>query len=253
MLSTRRRALSISTALLAGLAGVSTTSAAMNVDGEQVVVYASNGQTTRMIQFSAPSSGAFGNGLSQLNSTMSITGPAGEHWADVNVEYASLNGSLVVSFNVVNETDSDMMFAINKFTSFTAVNGAQARASGSVTLTDGNGDGAMLTGLHAGGDVWRWDYNTPGEGLDGTLFDTQVTGPISVGEFNSVTQSESRPPAGLENLGTNVSSLGVQIRFTLSGNDVASGTGVFAVVIPTPGAATLAGLALFPLVSRRRR
>lgn len=251
MLSMRLRALPLSAAAIAGLAGVVPVSAGM-MGGGRVVVTVSDGQNTRMVQFETPSPEGPSDGLPRFIGTASITGSAGENWADVQIEYATIQGRLLVGFNVVNNSDNPLLFTINDFTAFPTINPAEARASASVTVTDGNGDGASLTGQQAGNDIWKWDYNTPGLGQPGTQFDTQVTSPINVGPFDSVTQSESRPAVGFENLGVAVSSLGVDIRFILSGRDGASGTGVFAVV-PTPGALALAGIAIWPLLNRRRR
>lgn len=121
------------------------------------------------------------------------------------------------------------------------------RASAGVTLTDTNGNGAMLNGHQAGGDLFEAFYDS------GQVFADLLNSPFFSTPFGTTTASDEYP-AGAGNFAAfpgPVSQIGIEWDFTLSANDSAGGTSVF-VVIPTPaaGATMLVGAGL--IASRRR-
>lgn len=127
--------------------------------------------------------------------------------------------------------------------SFPTITNGQAKATSAVTVTDNNGNGATMTGLQSGGNMYRAAYN----GQPGTTFATLNGGPIGVGAWDSVANNEA---LGFQLVPGAVSSMWAEYSFKLSANDTASATSTFT-LIPTPGALALGGLALAML--RRRR
>lgn len=122
------------------------------------------------------------------------------------------------------------------------VNG-QAKATSAVTVTDNNGNGVTMTGLESGGNMYRAAYN----GQPGTTFATLNGGPINAGGYDTASNNAS---LGFQLVPGAVSSIWAEYAFKLSAHDSASATSTF-VLLPTPGALSLAGLAVF--ASRRRR
>lgn len=150
---------------------------------------------------------------------------------------------------------ADTMFSIaTPDIAFDALFPLEGRASGSVTVTDTDGNGATLTGAIGPGEVYRWAYNGPAASGGGTTFDTQVAGPVVADPFSSITQSENFPGGGaFAAFGAPVSSISGLVNFTLSAGDIASGTGVFVTRVPTPGSLGLVAAAGAMLAVRRRR
>ena len=142
--------------------------------------------------------------------------------------------------------DFDTTFTITSATlTFDTITDAEGRTSGGITLTESNGDTALLTGLQAGGTLFHADYNS------GSTFANLLTGPFSEGDAFGTTSATDEFPAGgaFAPMG-DVSDISVEWSFELSANDQASGTSVF-VVIPTP--ASFALIAIGGLVAGRRR
>ncbi|MFG0304797.1 MAG: hypothetical protein ACF8Q5_01145 [Phycisphaerales bacterium JB040] len=147
--------------------------------------------------------------------------------------------SFALTMNAVDD-DTTFTFAGNEYFLDTPYGGASGFASTAYTLTDGNGDGASLTGqgynaLYNGGN----DFFTGGPLAD-----------LSTGAFGS-TSSAYNDPGDLSNrfIGP-VSSITADGGFTLSANDAASINTQF-FVVPTPASAALLGLG--GLVATRRR
>jgi uncharacterized protein (TIGR03382 family) len=134
--------------------------------------------------------------------------------------------------------------------SFDPMTNPDARIGGSVTVTDGGLDGATLTGNQAGGMFLLGQYNgmVPG----GTTFATVIQGPVVAGAGLSESASENLPPGvGFMPIPGTVSDMSLQWSFTLSANDVASGTGTF-IIIPGPAGVGVLGLAGLAVLRRRR-
>ncbi len=123
------------------------------------------------------------------------------------------------------------------------------RASAGITITDTDGDGAMLTGNMAGGTMFEANYD------GGAVFANLLAGPFGVATgFDSDAMSDEFP-AGAGNFSPvagPISQIGIDWDFNLSANDSSGGTSVF-VVIPAPaaGLGLIGGLGL--MGARRRR
>lgn len=123
---------------------------------------------------------------------------------------------------------------------------AEGKASASVTVTDSDGNGALLTGMASGGEMYSAHYN--GYLGAGTTFASHDGASLAAGAWDSNSISES---LGFLTIG-NVYDMSAQYAFNLSANDQASGTSVWVTQeIPAPGALALLGLAGF--AARRRR
>jgi len=122
----------------------------------------------------------------------------------------------------------------------------EGTASAGLTLTDSDGDGAMVSG----DSIYQADFN--GEVPNGTNFATLLDA-FGAGSFDTATASDDFPGgagnfAGIPGLVDDMSS---QWSFSLTANDQLGGTSVY-VVIPSPAGAALLGLAGFGAMRRRR-
>lgn len=132
--------------------------------------------------------------------------------------------------------------------SFATIDPAEAFATAGITLTDNNGNGAILTGMNGGGGAYVSQYN--GEVPGGTTFAEFFTSPIVAGINGSNSVNAEFPGGGaFASIGVPVNDISAQFRFTLTAGDSASGTSNFT-VIPAPGGLAILGLGL---LSRRRR
>ncbi len=132
---------------------------------------------------------------------------------------------------------------------FPTINNPQGRASAAFTLTDGiDDDGATLTPLVGYTGAYLTQYN--GFVPYGTTF-TQLIDQMVAEPMSTVNRNEEYPGGGLyAPIGGPVSDMSTQIAFTLSANDLASGTTVFE-IIPEPSGVLLLAAGLTAL--RRRR
>ncbi len=132
---------------------------------------------------------------------------------------------------------------------FSTINSPLARASGGMTVTDGDGNGASVAGLMPGGTMYYTSYNF------GTPFASLIAGPlVEPDAWGSETDSDEYP-AGAGNfiaLGVPAFEMFAEWKFTVSANDSAAGTGVF-VIVPAPAVLGLAGVGFGLLAARRRR
>lgn len=220
-------------------------------EGAALIITASNAQGTGQIVIPIEH-GFVGNGGETfsytLPSAMAITSQSGAHIATlVNFNEMLIADPVVsIGFSVLaGAADTDFTIS-TALLSFPAINNAIGSASGSVTVTDVDGNGASIAGI-GGAPIFEWDYN--GLVPTGTNFVTFVNG-TAAGAFQSATDSANFGPVVI---GGNVSDISGAVNFRLSANDRASGTGVFVVEIPTPGAIGLASLAGLTALRRRRR
>lgn len=219
--------------------------------GAALVIQASNAQGTGQVVIPIEH-GLIGNQGEtysySLPASMMITDQSGAHVATlVNfTEFLVADPQVHLSF-AVQAGVSDTVFTISTaLLSFPTINNPIGTASGSLTVTDTDGNGATVSGIDAV-PIYQWDYNgfVPG----GSDFAALLTS-VSAGAFQSNSASANVGPAGIAG---DVSDMSGRVHFTLTANDLASGTGSFVIEIPTPGSLGLASLAALVAVPRRRR
>ncbi|MBU0616285.1 MAG: hypothetical protein KKI02_01070, partial [Planctomycetes bacterium] len=105
------------------------------------------------------------------------------------------------------------------FSSAVPASFAQGRADASLTVTDGLGDGATLTGL---GPVGSGAYRSYYDGYldEGTRF-SHLVGLISVGPGGSATGSQADPLVGCRPIGEDLYDASTEVAFTLTPVDLA--------------------------------
>lgn len=146
----------------------------------------------------------------------------------------------------VSAEQEDTFFSITSaLLSFDGIVNPVGRATAGITVTDGvDIDGATLSG-----ELEGFSYQAQYNGFPvGTTFATLIP-QVMAGPGGSQTESDSEPAAGFTPIAEPVSDISAEFAFTLSANDVASGTSLF-VVIPEPASALLLVAAL-GLIRRR--
>jgi hypothetical protein len=161
---------------------------------------------------------------------------------EVNLSFAVQSGPGDTNFFIASALLNDpTMFPIDN---------ATGHASASFTLTDFDGGSATLTGIGDTGGGYLAQYNgwagDPINGPQGTTFAEGIFS-MSAGFFETVTEDFVHPESGIGETVYDMSSL---VSFTLSAQDLASGTSSY-VIVPEPG--TLGLLAVGLLALRRRR
>lgn len=163
----------------------------------------------------------------------------------VTVNFNVFSGALNTTFTVTSAT-----------VSFAGISNAQGRASAAFSATDLDDDGVTLSGLINDGMGNFSAYNSRFNGAYplGTTFKNLLTGAFTNPTPGiTITSSEDYPGVGtyVPIAGT-LTDISARFKFTLSANDIASGTSVFE-VIPVPAPGTLALLGLGGLAAARRR
>lgn len=160
-----------------------------------------------------------------------------------------------LSFDFANTANVDSnITVVSPLLSFAAINGAIARASADLTVTDsgtisGGAAGATLTPV--GGKGYTAFYNG-GAPQAGTEFANFFTTPaVASGDpifgHTEVFHSDTGPFAAVGN----VFDASSRFQFSISAKDAVSGTSTFE-IIPTPGSIALLGLGSLVALRRRR-
>jgi hypothetical protein len=146
------------------------------------------------------------------------------------VEY--VNDPLVSMVVSVQAGSQPTTFTISSaLLSFPLLTFAEGRASAGFSVTDVDGDGALLTGI---GDpsgsqgAYLAQYNGFAGTLSGTTF-AEVIQTISADPFATTTAAEDVPVLGFTPILDPVGDISAVISFQLSANDIASGTSVWVV------------------------
>jgi hypothetical protein len=149
--------------------------------------------------------------------------------------------------------DVNTVFTITSPTlSFASIAEAVGRTSAGFTLSDLDGDGVTMTDWN-GNSVYTSRYNGAVPG--GTTFHNSFMGTYGTPDpGGSFSDSDNYPGGGnYVPIAGAVADMSSRFRFTLSPNDIASGTSVYEIIpVPAPSAVTLLGLGGI-LVARRRR
>jgi hypothetical protein len=155
---------------------------------------------------------------------------------EVGIEFGFRAGSSATTFDI-KSTDEEVV-------EFSPMVDPIGHASAGITLTDRNNNGAVITGLFAGGSTHQARYN------GSTVFANLVSG-FSIGS-GTLTASEDQPLSGGQIISDTLTSIESEFYFKLSARDSASGTSTFEVT-PEPATICLLGLGLTALISRRKR
>jgi len=111
---------------------------------------------------------------------------------------------------------------------------AEGRATVGFSLTDGDGDGATLTGTgdpNGAQGAYLAQYNGWALLLLGTTF-AEVIQSMTAGIFSTSTTFADVPPVGFLPIADPVSDMSVLIEFDLTANDLASGTSTYVIQVP---------------------
>lgn len=143
---------------------------------------------------------------------------------------------------------------------FGSISNAFGLSSAGYNIQDFNSDGVSLTTAGPGGSSYQALVNMPTDpvaplnaaSLGGSTFNSYLTQSLTGVPNGSASEDGNPIPVGVfAPVGGSVSSMRSQLSFTLSAFDGAAGSNQFS-ILPTPGAASLLGLAGL-LAARRRR
>ncbi len=175
-----------------------------------------------------------------LAAPVDITNGSGDVIAQLtsaNVVYRG-DPQIAFGFSATAGSSTTTFVIASSLISFPTIPAAEALASAGLTLTDGDGTGGTLLGLHSAGGAYLAEYN------GGTDF-AELVGPLYAPAGGSVSDSDNVP---LTPLGVSVSSMNSWYYFSVTANDLASGTSNYQVT-PEPG---MLGLLVVGLFVRRR-
>lgn len=236
------------------LAGVALTASA-DISEQIFVIQATNrvGTATHIVH------AADGEWINPTDFQWTLPGEADMRDADGNTVATLREGSLLlredpeVTLNFsVSAGSLDTVFTITSaMVSFAAMGSAAGQVSAGITATDLEGDGVYLApGNQDGMYVSNYNGFVPG----GTIFQSLFSSPISQPTpFDSISISSDFPGGGaFVPIPGTVSNISARFSFSLSPNDIASGTSIFTVVPAPASLVALAGTLAFGNARRRR-
>jgi len=232
-------------------------SASADVSDQVFVIHATNalGSADYVIRLADGEWTAPGEFAWDLGGEMNLRNAGGQTIATLTTGSLRIHEDPDVSLNFsVMAGSIDTAFTISSaLVSFAAMDNVQGYASAGVTVTDLNGDGVMITPANATDGMYQSQYN--GMVPTGTTFQNFFPAPVSDPTPGTTVSFSSEFPGGgayvpIAGTLTDISS---RFTFTLSGNDIASGTSIFRVVeIPAPSSLALLGLGGLAIGRRRR-
>jgi hypothetical protein len=150
-------------------------------------------------------------------------------------------------------SDTDFHIASALLSDFDPITNAEGYANASFSLTDFDGGSASLAGIGETGGGYLAQYNgwagDPGGPL-GATFAEGIFG-MSAGFLETTTVDFSEPGSGYLPIADPVTDMSSLVSFTLSSQDLASGTSSY-VIVPEPATVTLVALGALALLRRRR-
>ncbi len=173
--------------------------------------------STEMIEMRSPTTGEL----------IAVLNPDGR---ESRVEYVD-DPFINMSFSVQAASSATTFLISSALLSFATITEPEGRATAGFSLTDGDGDGATLTGI---GDpsgaqgAYLAQYNGFAGTLSGTTFAEAIQS-MTAGIFSTQTASADVPPVGFLIIANPVSDMSVFVSFTLTANDLASGTSAYVV------------------------
>lgn len=179
-----------------------------------------------------------------------ITADNGDVLATLTFASVNILADPVINMNFnVQASNQNTTFTVHSgLLSFDTINNAVGAASAGVTITDVNGDGAVIA--PDGSEMYLAHYN--GEIPAGTQFTTLLESSVAAGPFQSNAAADEFPGGGnFVAIGDPVSSMSAQWSFTVTAFDLASGSSTF-VVVPTPAGVSLLAVSGLALCRRRR-
>ncbi len=251
---------------LLGIGLAAATSHAITLPTNVITISAAAGGMNGTVDIDISDADVFGDALQWVAaSTIDITDNSNNVIAQINQGTTIIMGlvptppvgdaSIRLTFNVTANANADTVFSISSGPlSNLGFTDAEALATGGITVTDSNNDGAEVTALRSGGTRFMSALFNGGSSfadlIDGSNASDPDTGNITTGIGGSLSDSEnSAAPGQFLPIGA-VNEMNIQYDFRLTAGDQASGTAFF-VVVPAPASAALLGLG--GLVAARRR
>jgi hypothetical protein len=241
------RSFAVAALTLAGLAA----SANAGITGSIITIEAKSSLGVASFEFITNSDFQNGVLVDGLSDSIELTTEDGTVIANITNLNVMFIADPVVNMNFsVFAGAVDTVFTITSgLLTFSPLNNPDARASGGVTVTDSNGNGAWATGGFDDAKFFRSFYNgaNPGEGTQYSSLINGVTVPDGFGSDDSSEESA----AGFTTIPGAVTSMTTQFSFTASAFDQVSGTSTF-VVVPSPAAIALASIGGLAMIRRKR-
>lgn len=242
------RGVAVAAMAIAAIAG----SASAGISGSLVHIEATSSLGTASLDFVTNSDFSDGVLTDGITESVELIDDDGDVIATITNLNVLLIADPVVNMNfAVFAGAADTSFTLTStLLSFGGITNPLARASGSISVTDSNGNGATATGNYAGNKAFRAFYNGAVAGA-GNIFSTLIDTPVVIGDpFGSDKSSEESGP-GFDVIVDTVTTMSTEFQFTLSARDQVGGTSTF-VVVPSPASMVLCSIGGLAMIRRKR-